>query len=156
MNDLPRYRCHKEVQAIKIDNVEPILSSPDNKPTGKYLIAPVYPGEVFEVSGAYVAKHNPQHGGYFVRYDDGYESFSPAAALEAGYACVAPGCLMDFSDALREALAGRRITRDSWKNHRAWIFHAPKGLMLSRPDGMTIAWAASSEAILAKDWKVVE
>ena len=36
----------------------------------------------------YVEKHAPRVGGYFVRYDDGYESFSPAAAFEGGYTSV--------------------------------------------------------------------
>ena len=30
-------------------------------------------------------KSAPGVGGYFVRYEDGYESFSPAAAFEGGH-----------------------------------------------------------------------
>jgi len=30
-------------------------------------------------------EHNPQPGGYFVVYKDGYKSFSPAKAFEEGY-----------------------------------------------------------------------
>ena len=33
----------------------------------------------------FVQKHNPQSGGYYVRYEDGYESYSPAEAFESGY-----------------------------------------------------------------------
>ena len=36
------------------------------------------------VSAAYVAKHDPQVGGYYVLYPDGYESWSPAEAFRAG------------------------------------------------------------------------
>ena len=41
------------------------------------------------VSAAYVAKHSPKGGGYYVRYADGYESWSPADAFEGGYTLVA-------------------------------------------------------------------
>jgi hypothetical protein len=37
------------------------------------------------VSDEYASKHNPDAGGYYVRYADGYESFSPAQAFEEGY-----------------------------------------------------------------------
>lgn len=39
----------------------------------------------FGVSKEYREKHKPQVGGYWVRYMDGYESFSPAEAFEDGY-----------------------------------------------------------------------
>jgi hypothetical protein len=40
------------------------------------------------IDAPYIAKHNPQVGGYFVEYDDGYHSFSPAEAFEAGYTLI--------------------------------------------------------------------
>jgi hypothetical protein len=39
----------------------------------------------FAVDAAYLAKHKPVVGGYYVVYADGYESFSPAQAFEEGY-----------------------------------------------------------------------
>lgn len=36
----------------------------------------------------YMNKHQPQIGGYYVKYADGYESFSPAEAFESGYTKV--------------------------------------------------------------------
>lgn len=39
----------------------------------------------FPVSREYMMKHNPQPGGYYVVYDDGYKSYSPAKAFEEGY-----------------------------------------------------------------------
>lgn len=39
----------------------------------------------FPVNRAYVLKHNPQAGGYYVVYADGYKSWSPAQAFEEGY-----------------------------------------------------------------------
>lgn len=37
------------------------------------------------VETGYMLKHEPQVGGYYVRYPDGYESYSPADAFEAAY-----------------------------------------------------------------------
>ena len=33
----------------------------------------------------YMHKHKPEVGGYYVVYEDGYKSFSPAGAFESGY-----------------------------------------------------------------------
>jgi hypothetical protein len=49
-------------------------------------IVAVDPGlSPIHVDGAYLLKHDPRPGGYFVEYADGYRSFSPAEAFEAGY-----------------------------------------------------------------------
>jgi hypothetical protein len=37
------------------------------------------------VSESYLLKHTPAPGGYYVRYEDGYESYSPAEAFEKAY-----------------------------------------------------------------------
>jgi hypothetical protein len=37
------------------------------------------------VNADYMRKHNPQPGGYWVQYQDGYESWWPAEAFESGY-----------------------------------------------------------------------
>lgn len=42
----------------------------------------------FVVNSAYMEKHQPKVGGYFVIYTDGYRSFSPAEAFEDGYTLV--------------------------------------------------------------------
>lgn len=78
---MPRYQCHKQVWALKIQSIE----SRGNGAT----ITPEDPGYgPFEVSEEYVTKHDPKAGGYFVVYADGYQSFSPAEALEGGYTRV--------------------------------------------------------------------
>lgn len=43
------------------------------------------------VSREYFKKHDPQIGGYYVRYEDGYESFSPEKVFEEGYSEVPEG-----------------------------------------------------------------
>ncbi|SLM63505.1 MULTISPECIES: RyR domain-containing protein [Dickeya] len=74
---LPRYRCHKVVQAAKIIDVNPL----DNGKSSLTLDGDIL---LFAERG-YIEKHNPQPGGYFVLYEDGYQSYSPAAVFEAGY-----------------------------------------------------------------------
>ncbi len=54
--------------------------------TDQALITPEEDGYApFPVDAAYIRKHQPQVSGYFVVYEDGYKSFSPAAAFESGY-----------------------------------------------------------------------
>jgi hypothetical protein len=77
---IPRWQCHKQVQAFKIGSIA--LS----EVVGVWVLHPeVSDINAVEVDGAYIVKHKPKIGGYYVRYDDGYESWSPAATFEAGY-----------------------------------------------------------------------
>ena len=83
MPTLPRYRCHKVVEAFKIGLIH-------QDPTGRATLTPALEAVrrivgVFTVDAAYVTKHAPKVGGFFVRYEDGYCSWSPAEAFEAGY-----------------------------------------------------------------------
>ncbi len=82
VTEMPRYRCHKEVRAARIVAVNQIHSS------GAAQLS--FPGQTpgVEVNGSWMAKHMPMAGGYYVLYDDGYASFSPAGAFEDGYALV--------------------------------------------------------------------
>jgi hypothetical protein len=83
------------VWALKIAEVVP-KENPD--PTGKLAAssygARIVPADTgyaaFDVDAAFVIKHNPQPGGYYVVYEDGYTSFSPAKAFEDGYTKVEP------------------------------------------------------------------
>lgn len=87
---LPRYRCHKEVWALKIDKLRPYShEDPDAETDGSFWLtfhderySPIH------VDARYMRKHNPQSGGYYVQYQDGYKSFSPAEAFEAGYTLI--------------------------------------------------------------------
>lgn len=88
--EMPRYKCHKEVWALKIVKIEPATgnrpSEPQEETDGGSIITPENPRyEPFKVEAEYVSKHNPQVGGYYVVYEDGYKSFSPAQAFEEGY-----------------------------------------------------------------------
>ena len=77
--EMPKYRCHKEVWALKILDVGTV-------PNGDGFITPADDEYAsFPVPAAYMEKHRPQAGGYYVQYEDGYRSFSPAKAFEDGY-----------------------------------------------------------------------
>lgn len=91
--EMPRYQCHKKVWALKIKAIEP---KPNPDPTGNSAAssygARIVPADEgygpFEVDAAFVSKHNPQAGGYYVVYEDGYKSYSPGKAFEEGYARI--------------------------------------------------------------------
>ena len=80
--ELPRYLCHKVVHALKIESVD----------LYKCLITPVDKTYApFYLDVPYMNKHNPQAGGYYVVYEDGYKSWSPAEAFESGYTLIEEG-----------------------------------------------------------------
>ena len=88
MNEMPKYRCHKEVWALKIKSIRP--SDPEIAyPDGSYVLAPEDSryGDV-KVLPAFINKHSPEPGGYYVVYADGYASYSPAKAFEEGYTLI--------------------------------------------------------------------
>ena len=76
---MPRWKCHKEVSAFKITGI----NIPPEQDGGFVKISG--DGIVMEVTKEYMGKHRPQVGGYYVLYEDGYHSFSPAKAFEDGY-----------------------------------------------------------------------
>lgn len=113
--EMPRYQCHKKVWALKIASIENekmpafkkatcrgcfALNSAcrncercdwerEHGPRMGATITPVESGYAsFSVPADYVVKHKPEPGGYYVVYDDGYKSFSPAKAFEEGYAKI--------------------------------------------------------------------
>ncbi len=90
---LPAYKSHKTVWALKIAAIH-LLPNPDttgNSAASSYgaIITPAEPGyEPFEVDATYMIRQSPKEGGYYVQYQDGYKSFSPAQAFEEGYTLV--------------------------------------------------------------------
>ena len=86
--EMPRYRCHKEVWALKIKAVSLSVNKTTDTVVGG-IITPADAGYApFPVDAEYMAKHDPQPGMYYVTYADGYQSCSPAKAFEEGYTKV--------------------------------------------------------------------
>lgn len=92
--ELPRYKCHKEVWALKIASIQAarpdgpchVTAEESEETDGSAMITPTDDRYApFHVSREYMLKHKPEVGGYYVVYQDGYQSFSPARAFESGY-----------------------------------------------------------------------
>jgi len=83
LDSIPDYRSHKVVKAFKICSISPL-------PRGGADLHPVNIPitKAVTVSEIYLSKHKPKVGGYWVCYEDGYQSFSPADAFESGYAKI--------------------------------------------------------------------
>lgn len=95
MRELPQYLGHKKVWALKIKEVichadpDPKVSIEEFVKTDKFEGGHLF----FEEEGygpmpfdaAFYRKHNPEAGGYYVVYENGYKSWSPAKAFEDGY-----------------------------------------------------------------------
>lgn len=89
--EMPRYRCHKEVWALKIKSIEQAQTDQDRRNSGgDWYLTPDEDGygRVMVGHNDYVLKHKPEVGGYYVVYADGYKSYSPAKAFEDGYSLV--------------------------------------------------------------------
>ncbi len=72
--EMPKYECHKKVWALKIAGIV-------GDQHGGVYFQPAEEGyDKVPMSPEYVAKHKPEVGGYYVVYEDGYKSFSPAGA----------------------------------------------------------------------------
>jgi len=84
LQNLPQYRSHKIIRAAKILEVQL-----HGDRSAELVLEGTALGSI-TVDAAYVDKHKPQAGGYFVLYDDGYQSWSPAKAFEEGYTRTDP------------------------------------------------------------------
>lgn len=77
--EMPRYKCHKDVWALKIAAIEmnedrSAKIAPADEGYGMVETAPNFP-----------FKGSEDDLGYYVVYADGYQSWSPTKAFEEGY-----------------------------------------------------------------------
>jgi hypothetical protein len=90
-DNLPRWRCHKEVSADRIKAIRLLDSErdtevlPDGDSGTRWDLAG---GTTVVVSNDLIARGTPRVGDYFVIYADGYESWSPRGAFEEGYDAI--------------------------------------------------------------------
>lgn len=112
--------------------------------------------------------------GYRVRYQDGYESWSPKAAFEEAYR---PSDNLPFGLAIEAAKKGKKIARKGW-NGKGQYVELATGISYTNRSGQTInakhaaignralafvgtsgvqmGWLASQADMLADDWMIVE
>lgn len=85
--ELPLYQSLKQVRATKILKMYPAPRQEGELKT-KFILETEH--GIIMVDDKYMDKHQPQLGGYYVRYKDGYESWSPVDAFDDGH-CQAVG-----------------------------------------------------------------
>jgi hypothetical protein len=73
---LPRWKCHKIVEADKIKSI-----TYDREGLRWHLEG----GTVVAISPQIISRGEPKTGDYYVVYEDGYISWSPKKAFEEGY-----------------------------------------------------------------------
>lgn len=108
--------------------------------------------------------------GYSVRYEDGYTSWSPAAAFEKAYRLLGTG--LTFGRAIEALKAGKKVARSGWNGKGMWIVmqvpddHSKMNLPYlyieypsghpAYPNGSRVPWLASQTDMLQEDWIIVE
>lgn len=162
---MKKYQSHKIVSAARITSVSGNWATADN-PFGGTRIITLENGVDVSIVGL-SQFDRAEAGGYYVLYPDGYSSFSPADAFEAGYTEINHG---SFGYALSCLKAGYAMTRAGWNG---------KGLSikLQRPDahskmslpyvylnypgdaqntpGARVPWVPSQTDQLSEDWAIV-
>lgn len=83
---LPRYKCHKQVRALKL--AEGIVVHSNGSATLHFADSKFEP---LTVPKEVISRHIPMPGDYLVMYDDDYTSISPAKAFEQGYTLIPEG-----------------------------------------------------------------
>lgn len=122
----------------------------------------------------YGEKGTTYRRGYRVRYQDGYESWSPEEAFEKAYRRTDS---MSFGLALEAARMGKKIARAGWNGKDQYVelghnfgyntsdgesscaFHRDIGsqaLVFVGTRGRQVGWLASQADMLADDWHIVE
>ena len=79
--ELPKYQCHKIVHAAKITEIQKYENDGVESRT---MVFGDIGGKRF-LTNVWRERFQPEVGGYYVVYDDGYTSYSPAGPFEAGY-----------------------------------------------------------------------
>lgn len=174
--EMPKYRSHKEVWALKIETITVLDDgSADIVPADERF-------GTFKVSKEYVDKHKPKKGGYYVQYEGGYESWSPADAFEKGNSLIKCN-VFSFGMAIEALRIGKKVARTGWNGKGMFLFisnessgpveegtpilseiaRKNQGILVrahinmkAADDSIVIGWLASQTDILSYDWEIVE
>ena len=82
--EVPKYKSHKTVRAAKITEIQNHESDGSGSRT---MVFGEIGGSKF-LTDEWNERFKPEVGGYYVIYEDGYISYSPAKAFEEGYTKV--------------------------------------------------------------------
>ena len=131
-------------------------------------------GKVYDANELIPRSMEPVEEGYKVRYQDGYESWSPKAVFEEAYR-ETDG--LNFGLAIEAAKKGKKIARHGWNGKNQYVELAErisyentahevinakheaignKALAFVGTSGVQLGWLASQADMLADDWEIVE
>lgn len=119
---------------------------------------------------------NPADEGYLVRYQDGYESWSPKDVFEEAYRKCND---MTFGLAIEAMKKGKKVARKGWNGKGMFLFLTtnidfetnadlssceqlsgeltlPSIVMKTADNKFVVGWLASQTDMLAEDWCIVE
>ena len=112
---------------------------------------------------------NPTDTGYLVKYEDGYESWSPKRIFDANYHECSN---MTFGLAIEALKKGEYVARKGWNGKGMFLFLAHGediqkcvGIpdqcvdvicMKTAQDTVVFGWLASQTDMLSEDWQIVE
>lgn len=172
---MPQYQSHKIINALQIATVSNIGfdTTTDENP----IVRVTFKEEGFEPREFNLCgKPTPKDGWYYVIYENGYESFSPADVFESGNTRWNGNT---FGDALRWLKEGKRVARTGWNGKGMFLFLVPGSqFTVNRPplnviypegtvidyrshidmktaDGSIVPWVCSQTDALAEDWQIV-
>lgn len=138
--ELPKYKCHKTVWALKILSIEYKSTERSIDVAQLRVEAPYGP---VRVGDEWIERHKPEPGGYYVVYADGYKSYSPAEAFEEGYTLMAK--TETEAAAPLEALFSYAPTDAEIENR--FRYHAPTPEAIRRHSAITEASIVFAKAV---------
>ena len=131
-------------------------------------------GKVYDANETIPRSMKLVEEGYKVRYQDGYESFSPKAVFEEAYRPIDG---MNFGLAIEAMKKGKKCRRAGWNGKNPHIelasaisYTSPEGVIVNAEhdaignkaiafcgtSGIQMGWLASQADMLADDWEIVE
>lgn len=120
------------------------------------------------------ADEDPARKGHLVKYEDGYESWSPATVFDKAYRLING---MTFGLAIEALKQGKKVCRAGWNGKKQYIELAtnvsyinPAGIVTNvdhdqmgnqaiafvGTSGVQLGWLASQADMLSEDWQIVD